>query len=159
MALNISRVPASSAMLQPLMELDEKSFDDPWDELKWRGLLALQEKKDSAVAVVVAVERLGPGQCRIHGFSAWSLQSGEVTQAKLLKVAVSKGSRRHRLGMQLVNVPWQQDTDCEATVHERSLRSQKFFRGCGWVGKPVGKLDGEGSICFRTQFRKEKNDS
>lgn len=117
----------------------------------------MQEKQDDAVAVVAAVERLGPGQCRVHGFSAWKLRlEDDVVKAKLLKVAVAKGSRRHRLGMQLVNVPWKQDTDCEAVVSERSLRSQKFFRGCGWTGKAVGKLDGDGEIRFETKVRNEK---
>lgn len=142
---------AARPMVPTLIAMDAANFDPPWDEVQWRGLVSLSEDDREKERVVVAAEKLGPAQYRIHAFAAWTRIPGS-DEMRLAKLVVQPLARRNRIGMTLANGGWEQPTPLVADVPERNLLAQKFLRGCGWVGAYHGPRDenGDRSIRFST---------
>ncbi len=141
-------IPATRSMVPLLKQMDEANFSDPWDWLQWRGLVSLSEDANEKEQVVIAAEKLGPAQFRIHGFAAWT-RVPDCDSMRLAKLAVQPYARRHRIGLRLANGSWTQPTPLLCDVPERLVLAQKFLRGCGWVGAFHGPKDDLGDRVIR----------
>lgn len=148
-----SCAPLSRDEIAAVADLDRECNGDGFCFLWWRGVVAEDAARPRRQAAFNFIAKpTGGGQRRIVAAAAWERIS--ATQWRLRTLFVHREYRGGGFGTSLANGTPLDSTPYEvvADVNERDTLSQKFFRGIGWHGLPLTKLDGNGTIRFRADF-------
>jgi ribosomal-protein-alanine N-acetyltransferase len=132
--------------MQAVMEIERLSFDDPWTHIDF--VRTLQCSGVIALAVEIGND--------IVGFMVYELRPRSV---KILNIAVHPKHRQSGIGRMMLSrliakLSENRRQHVFATVRERNLAAQLFFRACGFrcVAVLHGHYETTGEDAYKFRF-------